>query len=89
MGVHLAWKKYYRLKEQGNEEALFFSIFKQRVLYQYINEYTKDENGIIKTNNYESGLYLQLNIEIFDKVAKELAPKYYNFYNAQFPLYKK
>lgn len=87
MGVWLAWRKYYRLKEQGNAEALFFSIFKQRVLYQYIYEYSKNEEGEVVTNNYELGLYPQINLEIIDEVAKELSPKYYNLYSKKFPLY--
>ncbi|MGL4676567.1 MAG: hypothetical protein ACRCWI_02735 [Brevinema sp.] len=88
MGVWLAWKKYYRLKEEGNNEALFFAIFKQRVLYQYIYEYVKNDEGEVFTNNYEWGLYPTINIELIDRVAKELLPKNYQVYNIQFPLYK-
>lgn len=88
VGVWLAWKKYYRLKEEGNNEALFFSIFKQRVLYQNMYEYVQNEQGEIVTNNYEAGLYPQINIEIVDRIAEELSPKYYAVYSKKFPLQK-
>ncbi|MGL5956646.1 MAG: hypothetical protein ACRC0X_08660, partial [Brevinema sp.] len=85
VGVWLSWKKYYRLKEE--EDTMFFAIFKQRILYQYIYEYIKTDMGEVVTNNYKLGYYPQMNIEIIDRIAKELSPNNYALYNKAFPLY--
>ena len=86
MAVWMAWKKYYRLQNEGNTDALFFSIFKQRAIYQNINEYSKDENGNTITNNYSRGLYPQFDIEKLDEITQKLSPKYYELYSKKFPL---
>ena len=86
MAVWMAWKKYYRLQNEGNTDALFFSIFKQRAIYQNINDYSKDENGNTITNNYSRGLYPQFDIEKLDEITQKLSPKYYDLYSKKFPL---
>ena len=86
MAVWMAWKKYYRLQNEGNTDALFFSIFKQRAIYQNINEYSKDENGNTITNNYSRGLYPQFDIEKLDEITQKLSPKYHDLYSKKFPL---
>ena len=86
MAVWMAWKKYYRLQNEGNTDALFFSIFKQRAIYQNINDYSKDENGNTITNNYSRGLYPQFDIEKLDEITQKLSPKYHDLYSKKFPL---
>ena len=86
MAIWMAWKKYYRLQNEGNTDALFFSIFKQRAVYQNINEYSKDENGNTITNNYSRGLYPQFDIKKLDEITQKLSPKYYELYSKKFPL---
>ena len=86
MAVWMAWKKYYRLQNEGNTDALFFSIFKQRAIYQNINDYSKDENGNTITNNYSRGLYPQFDIKKLDEITQKLSPKYHELYSKKFPL---